>query len=55
VEANNIVNEALDLIEWHVRTVLDQGGEAALRARLERLLAKPNATSGDRPIEGSRP
>lgn len=38
--SNEIVNDALDLIEGHVRTVLEHGGEFALRMRLERLLAK---------------
>jgi hypothetical protein len=32
------VNEALDRIEAEARTVLDAGGEAALRARLARIM-----------------
>lgn len=38
VEREQLVNDALDLIEGHVRTVIDQGGKVALHARLDRLL-----------------
>ena len=43
IEPENSVNDALDLIEAHVRSVLDHGGELALRRRLARLLGDAGA------------
>ena len=40
-EALQPINAMLDLAEQSIRIVIEHGGEAALRARLERLLPAP--------------
>lgn len=43
------INAMLDLAEHAIRTVIEHGGEAALRARLERLLPAPAPDAGRHP------